>query len=81
MDDGVAMCDMAGDTGHVDTPTLDAIRGWPATISVREAADALGYSHSWAYQLVAQDEFPCKVIKVNQRARVVTSSLVALLEP
>jgi predicted DNA-binding transcriptional regulator AlpA len=60
-------------------PTLDEIKDWPATVSVRRACDALGYSASWGYQLIAQGEFPCRVIKVGTRSRVVTRSLLELV--
>lgn len=61
-------------------PTLDEIRKWPATVGIADACRALGISKSWGHQLAAQDEFPCKVIKVNHRVRVITASLIALLE-
>lgn len=63
-------------------PTLEEIRTWPATVGIDQAAVALGYSKSWAYQLAAQDEFPCKLIKLgaHARVRVVTASLVKLLD-
>ena len=62
-------------------PTLSEIEDWPATITVPRAAEALGISQSWAYQLIAQDEFPCRVLKLGARSRirVVTASLVSLL--
>lgn len=63
----------------VDAPTLDDVRSWPATIDVGKACSALGYSKSWGYQLIKQNEFPCKVISVRNRARVVTASLIELL--
>lgn len=60
-------------------PTLDEIRTWPATVSVRQACWAIGISGAWGYQLVAQGEFPCEVLRLGGRTRVVTASLVALL--
>lgn len=65
---------------EVDGPTLDEVRRWPATVDVRRAASALGISGSWAYQLVAQGEFPCRTIPLRGRTRVVTASLLALLD-
>ncbi len=62
-----------------DGPTLEEIRSWPATVDVPTAARALGYSKSWGYQLIAQGEFPCRVITVRGRSRAVTASLLALL--
>src|SRR5690349_6467246 len=61
-------------------PTLDEIRGWPATVDVAAAAGALGCSRSYAYQHIAQGEFPCKVIKLGGRVRIPTASILALLE-
>jgi hypothetical protein len=63
-----------------DAPTLEEIRGWPATVDVATGARALGYSRSWAYQLVAAGEFPVRVITVRGRSRVVTAALLALLD-
>jgi predicted DNA-binding transcriptional regulator AlpA len=64
----------------LDGPTLEEIRSWPATVPVPDGGRALGYSASWSYQLVAQGEFPCKVITVGRRSRVVTASLLAMLD-
>lgn len=62
-------------------PTLDEIRACPATIDVPFACSALGISKSWGYQLVAQGEFPARVIQIgSSRTRVVTASLISLLE-
>jgi hypothetical protein len=61
-------------------PTLDEIRSWPVTVEVRRACRAIGISPSWGYQLIASGDFPCRVIKIGHRSRVVTASLVALLE-
>jgi predicted DNA-binding transcriptional regulator AlpA len=61
-------------------PTLDEVRGWPATVDVGRACRALGYSRSWGYALIAAGEFPVRVITTRGRSRVVTSSLLALLD-
>lgn len=61
-------------------PTLDEVRGWPATVDVGQACRPFGISRSYAYELVARDEFPARVIKVGGRRRVVTASIVAALE-
>lgn len=61
-------------------PTLDEVRTWPATVDVSQGARALGVSRAWLYQLIAQGDAPCKVLKIGNRARVLTSSLVRLLE-
>ena len=64
---------------HV-VPTLDDVRGWPATVSVPTACKPLGVCNSHGYALVARGEFPARVIRVGGRVRVVTASLVRLLE-
>src|SRR3954447_1777462 len=61
-------------------PTLSEIRSWPPTVGIATAAPALGVSRSYAFELAKQDKLPCRVIKVGSRHRVVTSSLIALLE-
>jgi len=61
-------------------PTLSEIRDWPATVDVRHACSALGISTSWGYELVKRGEFPCKVLTIRNRSRVITASLVVLLE-
>jgi predicted DNA-binding transcriptional regulator AlpA len=61
-------------------PTLDEVRSWPVTVEVRRACRAIGISPSWGYQLIASGDFPCRVIKIGHRSRVITSSLLALLE-
>jgi excisionase family DNA binding protein len=61
-------------------PSLAAIRRWPATCSVEDAAAAIGVSRTTAYELVRAGEAPFAVISVRGRRRVVTASLVRLLE-
>lgn len=61
-------------------PTLDEIRGWPATVSVAAAAPAVGISKSHFHALITRGEEPCRVLKFGKRCRVVTADLVRLLE-
>lgn len=63
-----------------DRPTLDEVKAWPATVSVAEACTALGISPSWGYELIAANEFPCKTLTIRNRTRVITASLIVLLE-
>ncbi|MFJ5984375.1 DNA-binding protein [Lentzea sp. NPDC092896] len=62
-----------------DGPTLEEVRSWPATVSVARAATAFGISRSKAYELVAQGEFPARVIAAGASRRVITASLVNVL--
>jgi hypothetical protein len=61
-------------------PTLEEIRHWPATVDVADGGRAYGLCRASAYQAIADGVFPAKVIRVNGRLRVVTSSLIATLE-
>jgi predicted DNA-binding transcriptional regulator AlpA len=70
-------------SGHARPPrrlTLAEVRKLPATCSVDQGAAALGISRATAYELVAAGEFPARVLTVRRRHRVITSSLLALLE-
>lgn len=61
-------------------PTLADIRSWPATISVVEAAEALGCSKTYLYDRIKQGDSPVKTIPVGDRRYVViTADLVRLL--
>ncbi len=61
--------------------TVAEIREWPATVTVEQAARAPGISRSSAYAAVRAGEFPARSIKVRGRVIVITSSLLALLDP
>ncbi|MFE0256890.1 hypothetical protein [Streptomyces sp. NPDC059010] len=61
-------------------PTLDEIRSWPATVSVPKAATALGGSSSHLHALIKRGESPVKLVPLGGRHRVITASLVRLLE-
>jgi predicted DNA-binding transcriptional regulator AlpA len=61
-------------------PTLDDIRKWPATINVDLAADALGVSRAHAYECIKAGTFPARSLQVGRRTKVITSSILALLE-
>lgn len=60
-------------------PTLEEVRGWPATVDLPAAARALGISRSQMYSLVKRGEAPVTVLNFGSK-RVVTASLVRLLE-
>jgi hypothetical protein len=61
-------------------PTLAEVRSWPATVDVPKAATAIGISKSHLYDLVRRGEAPVRVLSFGARHRVVTASLVQLLE-
>jgi hypothetical protein len=61
-------------------PTLADVKKWPATVSVPQAATALGCSRSHLHNLIARDEAPVRTLAFGRRHVVVTASLVRLLE-
>lgn len=61
-------------------PTIEEIRRWPATVSVVQAAKALGVSPAHAYDSIKTGEFPARSLTVGRRLRVITSSILAVLE-
>nr|WP_221382783.1 helix-turn-helix domain-containing protein [Actinoplanes polyasparticus] len=61
-------------------PTLEEVRRWPATVSVEDAAAALGISRAHAYDLIKAKEFPAKALSVGRRIRVTTSSILAVID-
>lgn len=62
-------------------PTLAEIRNWPATVSVEQAAKALGVSRAHAYESIRVGTFPARSLSVGRRTTVVTSSILKLLDP
>ncbi|MFE7803315.1 DNA-binding protein [Streptomyces sp. NPDC057430] len=61
-------------------PTLADVRKWPATVGVTETAEALGISRAYLYDLVKRGQAPVRVLTFGTKHRVVTASIVALLE-
>ncbi|MFF3377184.1 helix-turn-helix transcriptional regulator [Streptomyces sp. NPDC002680] len=61
-------------------PTLADVRKWPATVSVTDAARAIGCSRSHLYERVKRGDSPVKTIAVGARSHVViTADLIRLL--
>lgn len=60
--------------------TLAEVREWPATIGVPQTALALGISQSHLYSLIKRGESPVRTLPFGSRQRVVTASLISLLE-
>ena len=65
---------------QVQAPTLAEIRTWPATCAPDLAGLALGVSRSTVYESLRRGDFPGRAIRVGGRWRVITASLVELLE-
>lgn len=53
---------------------------WDGTGSVEDASRALGFSRAKGYDLVRRGEFPCRVLRIGRATRVVTASLLRVLE-
>jgi hypothetical protein len=61
-------------------PTIDQVRRWPASVNIEDAALALGVSRSGLYSAVREGACPVQVIRVGKRKKVLTHSLIAVLE-
>jgi hypothetical protein len=61
-------------------PTLDEIKEWPALIDITQCAVALGCGKSAMYAWVKRGGLPFRTVVVGRRTRVVTASLVHMLE-
>jgi hypothetical protein len=61
-------------------PTLAQVRRWAATCNVEDAALALGVSRSTLYEAIADGTSPVQTVMVGQRIKVLTHSLIAVLE-
>ncbi|MFF5546829.1 helix-turn-helix transcriptional regulator [Streptomyces sp. MB22_4] len=53
---------------------------WDGTGSVEDASKALGFSRAKGYDLIRNGQFPCRVLRIGRRTRVVTASLLRVLE-
>ncbi|GGU13836.1 helix-turn-helix transcriptional regulator [Streptomyces violascens] len=53
---------------------------WGGTGSVEEASAAFGFSRAKGYDLVRRGEFPCRVLRIGRSTRVVTASLLRVLD-
>lgn len=60
-------------------PTLEEIRAWPATVSVPQAAPALGCSSSQLFTLLRRGECPVKTLSYGRRHVVITADLIRVL--
>lgn len=53
---------------------------WGGAGSVEETSRALGFSRAKGYDLVRRGAFPCRVLRSGRTTRVVTASLLHVLE-
>jgi hypothetical protein len=60
--------------------TLAQVRRWPPTVNVSDAARALGVSRSGLYVAIGEGTCPVETITVGRRVKVLTHSLIAVLE-
>jgi Helix-turn-helix domain len=60
--------------------TMKDIRDWPPTVDVGSAAQALGVSRSSLYEAIRTGRCPVRTLTVGHRRKVLTASLVAVLE-
>jgi excisionase family DNA binding protein len=50
-------------------------------VDLLTAAKLLGIGRTTAYELARRDQFPCRLLRVGTRYRVVTADLLKLLDP
>jgi predicted DNA-binding transcriptional regulator AlpA len=62
-------------------PSLDEIRSWPPTVDVTPAALAVGVSRAHLYEAIKLGTAPIRTLRVGKRTKVITSSILALLDP
>lgn len=74
------MPSQSGETPHGQFRPEPIRATWSGTASVEDAAQAFGLSRSKSYDLVRRGEFPCRVLPIGRTARVVTASLLLVLE-
>jgi hypothetical protein len=68
---------MAAETSR---PTLAQVKRWPPTVNVEDGALALGVSRATLYAAIAAGVSPVEVITVGRRYKVLTASLLRVLE-
>lgn len=59
--------------------TADELRQLPAAIDLVTAGRALGMGRTKAHELARSGQFPCRLIRIGKRYRVITSELLELL--
>lgn len=72
---------MAASNNRAEPPTLDEIKTWPATVGIPRAGSSVLLSRSRSYELAKAGKFPFKTIQVGSTLRVLTSDILAVLDP
>lgn len=60
--------------------TMKQIRELPATVDAETGGAAFGISRSTAYEALRRGTFPARAIKVNGTWRIITASILEVLE-
>ncbi|MEU3752658.1 hypothetical protein AB0H17_07780 [Streptomyces olivoreticuli] len=47
---------------------------------MEDASKAFGFSRAKGYDLIRREEFPCRVLRIGRSTRVVTASLLRVLD-
>ncbi|MEN8655281.1 helix-turn-helix domain-containing protein [Streptomyces sp. 21So2-11] len=66
--------------GHAACSPVRIRATWSGTSSVADASEAFGFSRAKGYDLVRRGQFPCRVLQIGRGTRVVTASLLRVLE-
>jgi predicted DNA-binding transcriptional regulator AlpA len=68
-------------TARSAPPTLDEIKTWPAVVDLVTGGAAFGLGRNKSYELAKAGQFPVPAIKIGATYRVVTSEILAVLDP
>jgi predicted DNA-binding transcriptional regulator AlpA len=60
--------------------TIARLQAWPAAVNVPPVAEELGVSRATLYAAIARGDAPIRTIRVAGRIKVLTQSLIDLLE-
>jgi hypothetical protein len=61
--------------------SLAELKAMGATVNVPTAAAALGIGRATLYDAIAAGESPVRTLRVRKRLKVITASVIELLEP
>ena len=60
--------------------SIQAVRNFPAMVSIEKAAQAVGIAQTTAYKLIGTNSFPVPVVKIGGVFRVRRADLLRFLE-